>query len=47
MADVLILADDPAVSQYYDAVLAAGAAPKQAANWINGDIMAYCKVSSE
>lgn len=44
VADVLILADEQAVARYFDAVLAAGAPPKQATNWIVGDIMAYCKV---
>jgi aspartyl-tRNA(Asn)/glutamyl-tRNA(Gln) amidotransferase subunit B len=43
-ADVLILADEAPVARYFDAVLAAGAAPKPAANWIVGDIMAFCKV---
>lgn len=44
-ADVLILADDVATSHYFDEVIAAGAPAKPAANWIMGDIMAYCKVS--
>lgn len=43
LADVLILADDITTAALYDAVLAAGTNPKTAANWIMGDIMAYCK----
>lgn len=41
--DVLVLADDLAVSRYMDAVLAAGAPPKPSANWVMGDVMAHCK----
>jgi len=44
-ADVLVLADELPTAQYFDSVLAAGAAAKPAANWIMGDIMAFCKVS--
>jgi hypothetical protein len=44
LADVLILADDDATASYFEAVLAAGAAAKPAANWIMGDVMAHCKV---
>lgn len=43
-ADVLVLADDLQVAQFFDRTLAAGAPPKAAANWIMGDIMAFCKV---
>ena len=43
-ADVLVLADELPTAQYFDSVLAAGAAAKPAANWIMGDIMAVCKV---
>jgi hypothetical protein len=43
-ADVLILADEVATAQYFDAALGQGAAAKAAANWIMGDIMAHCKV---
>ncbi len=42
--DVAVLADDTATAQLFDAVLALGAPVRQAANWIQGDIMAYCKV---
>jgi aspartyl-tRNA(Asn)/glutamyl-tRNA(Gln) amidotransferase subunit B len=42
--DTLVLADDLGVSQYFDSVLGAGALPKPAANWVMGDVMAYCKV---
>jgi aspartyl-tRNA(Asn)/glutamyl-tRNA(Gln) amidotransferase subunit B len=41
--DVLVLADDADVAAYFDAVLAAGAPPKPAANWVMGDVMAHCK----
>ncbi len=44
LADVLILADELATADFFDATLAAGADAKQAANWIMGDIMAACKV---
>jgi aspartyl-tRNA(Asn)/glutamyl-tRNA(Gln) amidotransferase subunit B len=43
-ADVVILADEVATARYFDAVLAAGAGAKSAANWVMGDIMAHCKV---
>jgi aspartyl-tRNA(Asn)/glutamyl-tRNA(Gln) amidotransferase subunit B len=42
-ADVLVLADELAVARYFDHTLAAGASPKAAANWIMGDITAFCK----
>ena len=42
-ADVLVLADELPTAQYFDAVLAAGSPAKPAANWIMGDIMAFCK----
>lgn len=43
-ADVLILADELATADFFDAAVASGAAAKAAANWIMGDVMAYCKV---
>jgi hypothetical protein len=43
-ADVIILADELATANFFDAAMAAGAPPKAAANWIMGDIMAACKV---
>jgi aspartyl-tRNA(Asn)/glutamyl-tRNA(Gln) amidotransferase subunit B len=43
-ADVLILADELATADFFDAAMAAGAPAKAAANWIMGDIMAACKV---
>ena len=46
MYDVLILSDDVATAQLFDAVLAAGVSPKTASNWILGDVMAYCNVST-
>jgi aspartyl-tRNA(Asn)/glutamyl-tRNA(Gln) amidotransferase subunit B len=45
-ADVLILADELATADFFDATMAAGAPAKAAANWIMGDIMAACKVLS-
>ncbi len=39
-----MLTEDAATSALFDAVLAAGAPVKPAANWIQGDIMAFCKV---
>lgn len=46
-ADVLVLADDLQVAQFFDRTLAAGAPPKAAANWVMGDITAFCKVNSK
>ena len=43
-ADILILADEMPISRYFDAVVAAGASPKLAANWVLGDLMAFTKV---
>ena len=45
-ADVLILADELATADFFDATMAAGAPAKAAANWIMGDIMAACKVGT-
>ena len=44
-ADVLLLADELPTARYFDAVLTAGAPAKPAANWVMGDIMAFCKAS--
>ena len=44
VADVLVLADELPTAHYFEAVLAAGAPAKPAANWVMGDIMAFCKV---
>lgn len=41
--DAFLLADDAAVSFYMDAVVEAGADPKQAANWIMGDVTKVLK----
>lgn len=38
-----MLADSRDVVAYYDGVVAAGADPKVAANWVMGDIMAHLK----
>jgi aspartyl-tRNA(Asn)/glutamyl-tRNA(Gln) amidotransferase subunit B len=46
-ADVLILADELATAEFFDAAMAAGAPAKAAANWVMGDIMAACKVRGE
>ncbi|EFJ14409.1 hypothetical protein SELMODRAFT_120349 [Selaginella moellendorffii] len=43
MQDVLVLADDKSVSEYFDSTLEQGADMKMAANWIMGDITAYLK----
>jgi len=42
-ADAVVLADEPPTAAYFDAVLEAGAPAKPAANWVMGDIMAFCK----
>jgi aspartyl-tRNA(Asn)/glutamyl-tRNA(Gln) amidotransferase subunit B len=39
--DTRVLTDDRAVAEYFEAVVAAKANPKQAANWLMGDIAAY------
>ncbi|MFB2893308.1 Asp-tRNA(Asn)/Glu-tRNA(Gln) amidotransferase subunit GatB [Aerosakkonemataceae cyanobacterium BLCC-F50] len=39
--DARVLTDDRAVAEYFEAVVANGASPKQAANWVMGDITAY------
>lgn len=39
--DARVLTDEHQVAEYFEAALAAGAKPKQAANWIMGDIAAY------
>ncbi|MEK0177993.1 MAG: Asp-tRNA(Asn)/Glu-tRNA(Gln) amidotransferase subunit GatB [Oscillatoriales cyanobacterium] len=41
--DARVLTDDKAVAEYFEEAIAAGAAPKQAANWVMGDITAYLK----
>jgi len=41
--DVLQLVEEPVTAAFFDAVLATGVAPKAAANWIVGDMQAYCK----
>ncbi|XP_062166919.1 glutamyl-tRNA(Gln) amidotransferase subunit B, chloroplastic/mitochondrial [Alnus glutinosa] len=43
MQDVLLLANDINVAQFFDATIAKGADVKLAANWIMGDIAAYMK----
>jgi aspartyl-tRNA(Asn)/glutamyl-tRNA(Gln) amidotransferase subunit B len=39
--DARVLTDDRAKAEYFEATVAAGAPPKQAANWITQDISAY------
>jgi len=39
--DARVISDDVGTAEYFEAALAAGANPKQAANWIMGDIAAY------
>ncbi|NDJ19096.1 Asp-tRNA(Asn)/Glu-tRNA(Gln) amidotransferase subunit GatB [Myxacorys almedinensis] len=39
--DARVLTDDRAIAEYFEAVVAANANPKLAANWIMGDISAY------
>ncbi|MBC6481693.1 MAG: Asp-tRNA(Asn)/Glu-tRNA(Gln) amidotransferase subunit GatB [Hormoscilla sp. GM7CHS1pb] len=39
--DARVLTDDRAVAEYFEAAVAANANPKQAANWVMGDIAAY------
>lgn len=39
--DAKVLTDDRAMAEYFETTLAAGANPKQAVNWIMGDISGY------
>jgi aspartyl-tRNA(Asn)/glutamyl-tRNA(Gln) amidotransferase subunit B len=39
--DARVLTDDRRVAEYFEAAVAANANPKQAANWVMGDIAAY------
>lgn len=39
--DARVLTDERQIAEYFEAVLAQGASPKQAVNWIMGDISAY------
>jgi aspartyl-tRNA(Asn)/glutamyl-tRNA(Gln) amidotransferase subunit B len=41
--DARVLTDDRLVAEYFEAAVAAKANPKQAANWVMGDIAAYLK----
>ena len=45
-ADVLVLADDKEVAGFFDAAVARGADPQEAANWIIGDITAHLKATN-
>ncbi|MEW5314033.1 MAG: hypothetical protein WDW38_005561 [Sanguina aurantia] len=44
-ADVVVLADEQDTAQLFDSLLLTGVTVKTAANWIQGDITAYCKES--
>lgn len=39
--DARVLTDDRAIAEYFEAAVAAGATPKQVANWVMGDISAH------
>jgi aspartyl-tRNA(Asn)/glutamyl-tRNA(Gln) amidotransferase subunit B len=39
--DARVLTDDRAIAEFFETAVAAGAVPKQAANWIMGDISGY------
>lgn len=41
--DVLVLTDEAAIGNFFDSTMIAGADSKAAANWIIGDITAFCK----
>lgn len=41
--DARVLTDERPAAEYFEATVAAGADPKQASNWISGDITAYLK----
>lgn len=43
MQDVLLLANDRTVAEFFDATIAKGADPKLATNWLMSDIAAYTK----
>lgn len=43
MSDALVLSDEVETSTFYDNLLKCGATAKPAANWVMGDITAYCK----
>ncbi|GBG61353.1 hypothetical protein CBR_g20386 [Chara braunii] len=45
MKDVLVLANDVDVAEYFEAVLACGTDVKSAANWIMGDVTAFLKAN--
>lgn len=42
-ADVLVLADEVDIGDFFDQTLSTGADPKAAANWLISDITGYCK----
>ncbi|MGA7932253.1 MAG: Asp-tRNA(Asn)/Glu-tRNA(Gln) amidotransferase subunit GatB [Kovacikia sp.] len=45
--DARVMTDDRAKAEYFEATVAAGAPPKQAANWIMGDISAYLNANND
>jgi len=42
-----VLTDDQLVANYFEAASSSGANPKQAANWIMGDIAAYLNTKTQ
>ena len=46
-ADVLVLAGERGIADYFDACVVAGAPAKPAANWIIGDILGWMKANGE
>jgi aspartyl-tRNA(Asn)/glutamyl-tRNA(Gln) amidotransferase subunit B len=44
--DARVLTDDRAITEYFEATIAAGATAKLAANWIMGDISAYLNANA-
>ncbi len=45
--DARVLTDDRAMAEYFEATVAAAASPKQAANWLMGDISAYLNSNND
>jgi aspartyl-tRNA(Asn)/glutamyl-tRNA(Gln) amidotransferase subunit B len=45
--DARVLTEDRPMAEYFESVIAAGANPKQSANWIMGDITAHLKTTKQ
>ena len=45
--DARVLTDESSMAAYFESVVAAGADPKSATNWITGDIVAYIKAEKK